>query len=232
MSNQLSLEELDGLLAGTDAVDNIEEADSRPPRTYTDFSKLKKKSEKSAKKILRKLVNFYLTPEMIENEWTIQKIKSDFENLTNVIFQLKVSDYLIIKSLEEVDAGIINDRMLKAIKDLQNQNMEVMKYHKQYLQIIDSEYETFGENYKTIITRLKTLGVNEIAEKTESDKGDKNATIHRGSKSVIENLNREDSEEADFEEISSEDDDTEFEELDIAIEEENKESDEDSEEKE
>lgn len=232
MSNQLSLEELDGLLAGTDAVDNIEEADSRPPRTYTDFSKLKKKSEKSAKKILRKLVNFYLTPEMIENEWTIQKIKSDFENLTNVIFQLKVSDYLIIKSLEEVDAGIINDRMLKAIKDLQNQNMEVMKYHKQYLQIIDSEYETFGENYKTIITRLKTLGVNEIAEKTESDKGDKNATIHRGSKSVIENLNREDSEEADFEEISSEDDDTEFEELDIAIEEENKESEEDSEEKE
>lgn len=232
MSNQLSLEELDGLLAGTDAVDNIEEADSRPPRTYTDFSKLKKKSEKSAKKILRKLVNFYLTPEMIENEWTIQKIKSDFENLTNVIFQLKVSDYLIIKSLEEVDAGIINDRMLKAIKDLQNQNMEVMKYHKQYLQIIDSEYETFGENYKTIITRLKTLGVNEIAEKLESDKGDTNATIHRGSKSVIENLNREDSEEADFEEISSEDDDTEFEELDIAIEEENKESDEDSEEKE
>lgn len=230
MTSQLSLEELDGLLAGTDGVDGIDEADARPPRTYTNFSKMKKKSEKAAKKVLRKLVNFYLTPDMIDNEWTIQKIKSDFENLTNVIFQLKVSDYLIIKSLEEVDAGIVNDRMLKAIKDLQNQNMEVMKYHKQYLQIIDAEYETYGENFKTIVARLKTLGVNEIAENVESATPNRDTTIHRGSKSVIENLNFDDSEEADYEEIDSEEE-SEFEELDIAIEEENRETEEDSEDK-
>lgn len=198
MSENLSLEDLENLISNAEGTDSLDETDARPTKTYTDFAKMKKKSQKSAKKLLRKLVNFYLTEEMIKNEWTIQKIKSDYENLTNVIFQLKVSDYLIIKALEEIDFGVVHDRILRALKDLQNQNMEVMKYHKQYLQIIDQEYETFAENYSSIISKLQNTSIDQIGN--NSNKSLTN-NIHRGSKSIIEDI-----EEINFEDIDSEED--------------------------
>lgn len=197
MSENLSIEDLESLIDSTEPV-VPDEAEARPPRTATDFNKIKKQSQNEAKRHLKQLVNFYLTPEMINNKWTIQKIKSDYENLTNSIFQLKVSDYLIVKALEEIDAGVINDRMLRALKDLQNQNMEVMKYNKQYLQIIDEEYEVFSKNYSEIVSKLQTVGVDELTEGTTEGSGN----IHRGSKSLIENL--EENEEAEFEVLDNE----------------------------
>jgi hypothetical protein len=197
MSENLSIEDLENLIDSTEAI-VPDEAEARPPRTATDFNKIKKQSQNEAKRHLKQLVNFYLTPEMINNKWTIQKIKSDYENLTNSIFQLKVSDYLIVKALEEIDAGVINDRMLRALKDLQNQNMEVMKYNKQYLQIIDEEYEVFSKNYSEIVSKLQTVGVDELTEGTTESSGN----IHRGSKSLIENL--EEHEEAEFEVLDNE----------------------------
>jgi ABC-type antimicrobial peptide transport system permease subunit len=174
----------------TNEADNIKTPELKPPvkNVFINFDDLRKTSTKKAKDILKKLISFYLTEEMIKDTYTVKKVSIDIVNLSNCMFQLATSEYAVVKVLEEIDSGLGNDKIFKVLSDLQKQNMETMKYNKQYIQIIEKEYEEYASKFEENKKLLnnKNSSTEEIKNFTVSN--EKN--IHRGSKSLIEALNK------------------------------------------
>jgi hypothetical protein len=182
---QGNIEELEELMESLDPI--IENPNGRidiEPRKFTNFEALKTTANAQAKNVIRKLIKFYLTPEMIKDQWTAKKVSTDVTNLSNLIWQMECSQYLLTKILEEIDGGASNFQMFKTTADLQKANMEILKYYKQYVQIIEQEYSDFSGNFEL----YKQKG---FLPSTQKDTiTNPNGHTHRGSKSMLESVRR------------------------------------------
>lgn len=182
---QGNIEELEELMESLDPI--IENPNGRidiEPRKFTNFEALKTTANAQAKNVIRKLIKFYLTPEMIKDQWTAKKVSTDVTNLSNLIWQMECSQYLLTKILEEIDGGASNFQMFKTTADLQKANMEILKYYKQYVQIIEQEYSDFSGNFEL----YKQKGILPSTQKEALN--NPNGHTHRGSKSMLESVRR------------------------------------------
>jgi hypothetical protein len=165
---QVNIEELERLVDDIITPDATTEPNLiENPKEYTNFKDLRKKSVGKAKGVIKKLLSFYLTSEMINDPWTIKKVSTDITNLSNCIWQMACSQYLITTILEEIDGGSTNFQMFKTAGDLQKSNLEVLKYYKQYVQILENEYAEFSANYDTYKQRQN--GTEELVKSIQSD---------------------------------------------------------------
>jgi hypothetical protein len=180
----LSIDDLENLMdKAEDISSEIESPKFEKPKEYTDFDEFKKTATRDAKNIIKKLIAFYLNTDMAKDKYTIKKVSIDIANLSNCMFQLQSSEYAVKKALEEIDQGIANDRMFKVLADLQKQNMEIMKYNKQYIQIIEQEYADFAANFE----EYKNNSGGNLLE-GEGTKITDVGEVHRGTKSLLNNL--------------------------------------------
>lgn len=162
-------------------------------KKYTNFDDLRKKSVTKAKGVIKKLLSFYLTSDMIRDPWTIKKVSTDITNLSNCIWQMDCSQYLITKILEEIDSGATHFQMFKTTADLQKANMEVLKYYKQYVQIIEQEYSDFSANYQTYKQIESVNNQNPKIKEIEDDFTKDlvyETTTSRGSKSILNAIDK------------------------------------------
>lgn len=177
----LSTEELEELMNTVEEWETPLESErlESKPAEYTNFKNLEKECVKYAKGKIKKLVEYNLTADMMKHPWTIRKVSLDIYQLSNLHFQSRTSKYAIIKNLEEIDAGAVNYQTLKVFADLQKQNMEIMRNYKQYIQILETEYQTFAENYNN-----ENLGKIEKNVQKREDLSE----IHRGTASILKEL--------------------------------------------
>jgi hypothetical protein len=183
---QGGLEELEELMESLDPIiENPNEGLNVEPRKFTNFEALKTGANLQAKNVIKKLIKFYLTPEMIKDQWTAKKVSTDVTNLSNLIWQMECSQYLLTKILEEIDGGASNFQMFKTTADLQKANMEILKYYKQYVQIIEQEYSDFSGNFEIYKQKgtLPSMG-------KENNINNINGHTHRGSKSMLESVKK------------------------------------------
>jgi hypothetical protein len=163
-------------------------------KRYTNFDDLRKKSMTKAKGVIKKLLSFYLTSDMISDPWTIKKVSTDITNLSNCIWQMDCSQYLITKILEEIDGGATHFQMFKTTADLQKANMEVLKYYKQYVQIIEQEYSEFSANYQTYkqkeLEEPKNPKLQGVEEDFTKDLIYETNNTSRGSKSILNAIDK------------------------------------------
>lgn len=196
----LSVEELEMIMNSTEITDveNLElPKDEQKPESYTNFNNLKKDAEAKAKQIIKKLVSFHFTKEMLKDQYAKQKIQFDIISLTNLIFQLNTSQMAIQKLLEEIDGGGIHPRNFEVLGQLQKSNLEILKYNKQGLQVMESEYRSFAEEFKhkqeqKDVENFKQLQNNpEIEQPLQLPTGSKNTKVYRGTINLLKDLEKE-----------------------------------------
>lgn len=196
----LSIEELELIMTTTDTinVDNLELPKENKVEVFKNFDEVRKRAETKSKQIIRKLVQFHFTKEMLSDKYAKQKISLDVINLTNLIFQLESSQFAIQKLLEEIDSGGMQARNFEVLAQLQKTNLEIFKYNKQGLQVMDSEYRAFAQEWKMkkeesemetqklIETTPQIQNVPQLAKPT-------NENVFRGTKALLKNLEAQES---------------------------------------
>lgn len=155
-------------------------------KVFQDFDDIKKESKSKAVDIIMMLVNFYLTSDMANNEYTKRKVSVDVHNLTNLIYQMDTSQFAITKTLEQLDADNGDYRIYAVLANLQKSNLEILKYYKQYMQVMENEYT----NFRTSYDRLNS-GEVDLESEPFYTPNKKETNTYRGTKDLIEEMHKE-----------------------------------------
>jgi len=96
------------------------------------------KAKKKAKKIMDKLLRFYLSEEIIEEQEYIQaKAELDNQALGALIKQMDNSERAINKLMDTIFEGDVAPRMFEVLSDLQRTMLDIIKSQTMYMVAIE-----------------------------------------------------------------------------------------------
>jgi len=182
-------DELDRLLAAgiEDLQLDIENAKNLLPgrnTAFMDYTKVKDFADTKAKDIIEAISVFYLTQEVVNNDSYIkEKCFVDKITVSNLLFQMKTAEHAIIKLLEEIDNGNMQPRSFEVLASLQKSKMEIVKHLAQFMVIMENNYKSLKEDYRTKVAEEPQL------LESESTEVSTNSPLQiRGTRSIIETL--------------------------------------------
>jgi len=138
------------------------------------------KAKKKAKKIMDKLLRFYLSEEIIEEQEYIQaKAELDNQALGALIKQMDNSERAINKLMDTIFEGDVAPRMFEVLSDLQRTMLDIIKSQTMYMVAIE-------ENAKKMAREIDIYQNNGSAA-TDSQKAQGGAKS-RGTKDLMRAL--------------------------------------------
>lgn len=112
-----------------------------------DFNGLYTESENESSDYINSLLKYYIDDNWESVDYIKKRVDIDKLNLTNCIYQMKSSKVALTKILELIDSGVsATPQMFKSLTDLEKSNLEILKYFKTYIQILEKEYENIGDS--------------------------------------------------------------------------------------
>lgn len=93
-----------------------------------DYASMKQESENSARILITTLIDFYFENEDKNIKYIEKRKDLDILLVSNIIFQMKTSEYAITKLLELIDQGSINGKLFDSLSQLQRANSEMVKH--------------------------------------------------------------------------------------------------------
>lgn len=138
------------------------------------------KAKKKAQKIMDKLLRFYLTEEIIEEqEYITAKAELDKQALGSLIKQMDNSERAINKLMDTIFEGDVAPRMFEVLSDLQRTMLDIIKSQTMYMVAIE-------ENAKKMAREIDIYqGGGSAATETQSKNG---GAKSRGTKDLMRAL--------------------------------------------
>lgn len=192
MSDEITIDDLENIADEQDnTIVEVEPAElptSEEIKAVFDIAKTEAKNE--ATEYVNALAALYLPEEVLDDEYVQEKIQQDVINFTNCIFNLNQTQNTIVAMQSNIVGGEVHPRVFEVLGQLFKTNMDVMKYKKQYMQIMEREYEDFSEIYAKVngdeeprMKKGKMVPTSTINE----------PTISKGTKGILEEIqNRKD----------------------------------------
>jgi hypothetical protein len=179
-------EELEKLIANTsqEITTGVDATKSLLPKRsehFLDYHKVKHVLDKESTEIVVSIAEFYLDGDVIEKvPYVKQKTKVDQITVSSLLFQMKTAEHAIIKLLGEIDDGNLHPRTFEVLASLQRSKMEIVKHLAQFMIIMENAYKNFQEDYR--IKKAETVD-------DDAEENDENFRM-RGSKQLIQALQR------------------------------------------
>lgn len=129
-------------MASLSKLDEMEEI-----KELFDFNDLYSNSEREASDYIDSLLKHYIDDDYMNSDYIKKRVEIDKLNLANCIYQMKSSKVALTKILELIDSGVsASPPMFKSLTDLEKSNLEILKYFKTYIQIMEKEYESIASS--------------------------------------------------------------------------------------
>lgn len=98
------------------------------------YVNLKLNAENKAKKMMEKLLKFYLSQDYIDQDDYLQaKTKLETANLATMIYQMQSTERMIDKMMYEIDGGSVEPRMFEVFTALQKTLLDIIKSQTMYV---------------------------------------------------------------------------------------------------
>lgn len=190
MSEGYEIEDLQNIMDSQDDIMGEIQAPELPnsDEIKTTMDDAKADALKESGEYVNTLTRLYLPEEVLEDEYVQEKIKQDIINLGNCIFNLNQTQKAIVTMQSDIMAGNTHPRTLEVLSNLFKTNMDVMKYKKQYMQILEREYEDFKETYEKANEGKPKLTQGKMVPDLIA--GDDASTISKGTKGILEEISR------------------------------------------
>ena len=142
-----------------------------------------------AKILLDKMVDFYLDSNIIgEDEHVEYKKKIDAMNLSSMLLQLRSSQHVITKIMEEIDFGNMHPRLIEVLVQLQSQIIQMPKDYQNYMERMEDSYKRLKVDYEQKKLRGGIV-FDELPEgSTTYSVSNGDGIKVRGNKNLMENL--------------------------------------------
>jgi hypothetical protein len=115
---------------------------------YLDIEKIKADALAASTDYVDYLVDFYLAGAILDEPFLKKKKDDDTQTLADLIFQMKTSEYAIIKLLEVIDeGGQIIPRNFEVLAGLQKSKMEIVKHYEAVKMNIESNYRNMASAF-------------------------------------------------------------------------------------
>jgi len=179
--------ELDDLIGDEEAID-VESDPKDLPVTKrntemmapANYSEMKSKSTKKAKKTITSLMKFYLDADIIEKDEYIQaKKKMDEMTMSSLIYQLQAGERALTTLLQTIDDGELAPRMFEVLATLQKSMLDIIKSQTMYLMAAEEATKRIARDIEIYKKREDTREIKEAG----GDVGNKN--IQRGTKDLM-----------------------------------------------
>lgn len=166
----------------TDTPDNVPAFMEHEPMDYVTA---KHKSTNSAKKLMKSLLDFYLSEELIEkNEYIQLKARVDVMTMANLIYQMQTAEHAITVLMRSIDSGEVSPRMFEVLGGLQKTLLEIMKH--QTLHMMSSE-----ENLKKLKKDIDIYSEKNESESKSLKIEDSKGTLVRGTRNLMKDIQNE-----------------------------------------
>lgn len=98
------------------------------------YLNIKLQAENKAKKMMEKLLKFYLSQDFIDQDDYLQaKTKLETANLATMIYQMQSTERMIDKMMYEIDGGSVEPRMFEVFTALQKTLLDIIKSQTMYI---------------------------------------------------------------------------------------------------
>lgn len=163
-------EEKDVLQKMVDAADNrldknvVPSVENTPelmmePRFTMDFTKLRKKCDTEAKKMIKNATGFMLTSDTVkDNPYLKNKMQVDVVSLSGMLYQLKVNEMMQETLMEEVRGGATHNRNFEVFGQLSKTIGDLNKQLLQTVEAIKSTYKDIKFDVKEKENELRAIG--------------------------------------------------------------------------
>lgn len=185
-NEEMSIEDLQNLMNKTeDVVKDVTD----PILPQTDelkkiFEDSYQKANHKARIIVKSLAAFYLDTSMLEEDYVKSKIKEDVLNFSVYMYNIEQNRDMMNEIIREIKTGNVSARMFEVFSTLQKTNLGLIKDKKQYMQIMEAEYEQFRDTVIQVQNRIEGVDGKAI----EIDYNESEENIFRGSKELIQNI--------------------------------------------
>lgn len=133
---------VDGNSKNKDLTDN-------PVNLSLNYLKMKEDIDDKALIILNSIVGFYFNEDDIKKYgYILNKMELDYINLSNLLFQIKTLEHVIIKSIVEIDSGSTSPRMFESFAQLERTKTDLLKQFQQFLILMEESYKRLSDTVK------------------------------------------------------------------------------------
>lgn len=155
-----------------------------------DVTTLRLEADADAKMMMESLMDFYLSKDIITNkEYARFREKMDTMNISSMMMQLKTAQHIVNRTIEEIDSGSINPKMIEVFCQLQTQLSQIPKNYNDYLMKMEDSYKKLqvdsdikDQRGETFETSNGSVNIPEnVQEQTDGVKT-------RGTKALMESL--------------------------------------------
>lgn len=183
---------LEGILASDNLPvmpsSELTEKIQHPETRSMNFYQVREESFNEAEDTVDAMVEFYLDPALEKKPHVKRKKKADIIALTHIFFQLKTQQHAIIKLMEEIDMGNMNNKLFEVLERMQGRLESLTKSQMMYRHALEESYKKVKEDdMRAESTRPRTIDIDheDVTAKTaktgESFKS-------RGTKNIIDSL--------------------------------------------
>jgi hypothetical protein len=145
------------------------------------YAETKSASVNQAKGLMKSLLGFYLSQELIDkNEYIRLKAKMDVMTMAGLIQQMQIAEHAITTLMRTIDSGEFTPRMFEVLGGLQKTMLDIMKH--QTLHMMAAE-----ENMKKMKRDIDIYSDQGIQQKKIESSG----TINRGTRNLMKDIQAE-----------------------------------------
>lgn len=160
---------------------------------YMDFEQLQRKCRGHAKKRVTTIAQYYMTDDLLREDFVKSKINSDTIIIANQLFILKSAEHTIKKLMEEIDAGNYNHKLFEVFAKAQSSITETSINLARLETVCENSYRSILQEYKTL-NELKGESKNDpysILERKIPEKTAKELPVYsRGQKGILNLINK------------------------------------------
>lgn len=167
--------------------ENLPELPGKLP--IQNFTEIKASASRTAKKTIDSLMKFYLSEDIIsKSEYLMAKKHIDEISLSSLIYQLNAGEIAITRIMEGLELGECSPRMFEVLALLQKTNLDVIKAQTSFLQFSEETTKKLSNEFTVM---------NGIEAKNDT----KEENIHKGTKNLLELINKYNVEAAETAEV-------------------------------
>lgn len=149
-----------------------------------DYAKIKKNAEIKAKRVLNKMLRFYLDENIIKYEEYINaNLRMKYMELSQLIYLIETGEKALTTLMTQIDNGELSPRMFEVLATLQKSQLDMIKSHTLYIMAAEEATKKLSRDlqvYSDIDKEQKKL--------KESNSND---SIFRGTKGMIAGIKNE-----------------------------------------
>lgn len=122
----------------------IRQSDRTPSQSQAplNIAELDKRFKTQAKNLIESMYDFYFAFGVIDKPEYIEKKKSfDTLNMSNTLFQLKMTKVVLARIMEDIDAGNTNPKVIEAFCNLNSQMSELTRTQANYMIFLEETYK-------------------------------------------------------------------------------------------